>query len=492
MNLYQKYQHNSVPTVVHIILCILALGFWLLFASIALPFLFIFNVFKWSVAAWILYNRIGKLVASEDVPYMHESEHNKNYNVCLFMVKGEPDVEKLRNLFNERVVKNEGHPSYQRLRQRIHRKYGRYVWADEMDFDISRHIHHYLGNPPADDEELEKLFGEIISKPLSQDLSPWQVVVIPLKIEGRFAFFTRAHHIIGDGISMVNLFSKVMDDKPVLLKPSEKLIKKYQSSALRRVFHGLLNGPLCLLAIALSLPNNPFPRTTDKKGEQKVAWSEAISLSKIKEVKTNIGATINDVVTGCLAGAVRRYINTTKGECSEDLQIAVSINTRHPSVLMKENIPLENNATGVILNLPVTGETVLDRINQSKQRMDAIKSSSDFLVFGFIFNHVVAKVPEFVGRLTVNSLNRHCSLILSNVPGPLNKMVIGGDEVESIMVWPPLIGGIGMATAIFSYADTLRLNIKADTSVFSNPKLLVEYFHEEVDTLFKIYAKKED
>ena len=197
-------------------------------------------------------------------------------------------------------------------------------------------------------------------------------------------------------------------------------------------------------------------------------------------------------MTGCLAGALRKYIKTTIGKCSEDIQIAVSINTRPPSMLLQENLPLENNSTGVILKLPVTGETIVERIEESKKRMDAIKNSSDFLVFGFIFNHVLANLPEFLGRITVNSLNRHSCLIMSNVPGPLNKMIIGGNEVESIMVWPPLIGGTGMSTAIFSYADTLRLNIKADTSVFPNPKLLADYFQMEINELFEIYAKKDD
>ena len=289
MNFYQKYTENSMPVVVHIILCAFALAFWLFFTSIALPFLFIFNVFKWSVAAWILYNRLGRLLASEDVPFMHESEHNKNYSVCLFMVKGTPNVEKLKRVFTERVLMNKGHPSYARLRKRIHQKYGRYVWTDEIDFDVSRHISAHEGTPPANDEELEKLFGEIISKPLPKDISPWQVMVIRLSVDGRFAFFTRAHHIMGDGISMVNLFSKVMDDKPVLLKPSEKLIKKYQSSALKRLLLGIFTGPLTLLAVALSSAKNPFPRAGDGEGEQRVAWTEAISLPMIKEVKTKIG-----------------------------------------------------------------------------------------------------------------------------------------------------------------------------------------------------------
>lgn len=170
----------------------------------------------------------------------------------------------------------------------------------------------------------------------------------------------------------------------------------------------------------------------------------------------------------------------------------MSINTRPPSVLLKENIPLENNSTGVIVNLPVSRETIHERIHESKKRMDAIKNSSDFLVFGFIFNTVLANLPEFLAKFSVNSINRHCCLIMSNVPGPLNKMVIGGNEVESLMVWPPLIGGIGVSTAIFSYADTIRLNIKADTAVFPKPKLLADYFEMEVDELFKTYAKKDE
>ena len=287
------YNDNSVPTVVHVVLCAFALAFWLLFASVALPFLFVFNAFKWIVAAWIVYNRIGKLLANEDVPFMHESEHNKNYNVCLFMIKGKPDIEKLRKLFTERVLLNDGHPSYQRLMKRICRKYGRYIWANEVDFDISRHVYAYEGTCPKDEIELEKLFGEIISKPLPRDISPWEVITIPLQIDGKFAFFTRAHHIIGDGISMVNLFSKIMDDKPVLLKPSEKLIKKYQTSAFKRVIHGIFTGPLSLLTIALSSANNPFAKKVEGGEEQKVVWSEAISLPKIKEVKNKIGIFLN-------------------------------------------------------------------------------------------------------------------------------------------------------------------------------------------------------
>ena len=266
----------------------LALVLWLLFASVALPILFVFNIFKLSVAGWILYNRIGKLLASEDVPFMHESEHNKNYSVSLFMMKGKMDLEKMKKVVYERIVMNDGHVSYQRLQKRIERKWGRYVWSDEESFDIKRHVTCYDETIPADEDELGELFGAIISKPLPKDISPWQIILIPMKSTGHFACLSRFHHIIGDRISMVYVLSKIMDNKPQLLKPSEKLIKKYKTNALKRVLHAICNGPLSLLTVALSYANNPFPRT-NIEGQQKVAWTETISLPKIKEVKTKIG-----------------------------------------------------------------------------------------------------------------------------------------------------------------------------------------------------------
>ena len=289
MNLYQKYNENSLPAVVHILLCALALAFWMVFTSIALPFLFIFNALKWAVAGWIVYNRVGKVLASQDAPFMHESEQNRNYCISLFMVKGTADVKKLQKLFDERVLSHNGHPSYQRLKKCIQRRYGRYVWLSEENFDASKHILLYEENYPENNTELEKIFGKIISKPMAVEISPWQVWLIPMKDGTRFAFLTRAHHIIGDGISMVNLFSKVMDDKPVLLKPSEKLLKKYKSiSPWKRVLHAFFTGPLTLLAVALSQANNPFYRKNGG-GQQRVASTKAISLPPIKEVTDNIG-----------------------------------------------------------------------------------------------------------------------------------------------------------------------------------------------------------
>ena len=58
-----------------------------------------------------------------------------------------------------------------------------------------------------------------------------------------------------------------------------------------------------------------------------------------------------------------------------------------------------------------------------------------------------------------------------------------GNVVESAMVWPPLVSGTGITVAVFSYAGKIRVSVKVDTAVISNPMTLMEKFTEEVEDL---------
>ena len=51
------------------------------------------------------------------------------------------------------------------------------------------------------------------------------------------------------------------------------------------------------------------------------------------------------------------------------------------------------------------------------------------------------------------------------------------------MVWPPLVSDTGISVAIFSYAGKIRVSVKVDTAVISNPMVLMENFTKEVEDL---------
>ena len=191
------------------------------------------------------------------------------------------------------------------------------------------------------------------------------------------------------------------------------------------------------------------------------------------------------MLTACLAGAMRRYLTGSGVASPNDLQIAITINTRTPASVLNGEIPLENNSAGVFFNLPVATSTLPERILETKRRMDVVKGSSEYLLFGFLFKYFMATLPEFIARLSSHAINKCCCLVMSNVPGPLNKLVLEGNVVESVMVWPPLVSDTGISVAVFSYAGKIRVTVKADSAVISDPTVLVDNFTKEVEDLVR-------
>jgi predicted NBD/HSP70 family sugar kinase len=51
------------------------------------------------------------------------------------------------------------------------------------------------------------------------------------------------------------------------------------------------------------------------------------------------------------------------------------------------------------------------------------------------------------------------------------------------MVWPPLVSETGISVAVFSYAGKIRVSVKVDTAVISDPMVLMENFTKEVEDL---------
>jgi hypothetical protein len=123
---------------------------------------------------------------------------------------------------------------------------------------------------------------------------------------------------------------------------------------------------------------------------------------------------------------MRRYLTSTGVKAHSDLQIAVTINNRKVASVSEGRIPLENDSTGVFFSLPVAVPTLPERIKAAKYRMDMVKNSTEYLVFGFIFKYVIATIPSFMARISNYAFNRSCCMVMSNVPGPLNQLELVG------------------------------------------------------------------
>lgn len=288
--LYLKYIEGRIPVVVHGVLCLVAYLFWFVFAVVAVPIMAIFRFLKFFEYVLISYQKIGTVFSTLDIPFLHETESNRNFIIGMIEVEGEPNIEKLRKLVLSRLFdkKRNLDVTYQRLSQIVSRRYLTYVWTDEANFNIKQHIPVYKGVMPANKKDAEIIFSKFAAEPLPKKISPWLFRIIPKEDKESFFVFCKFHHCIGDGFAMVGLLSQLVDDKPKFINAINQK-SRFLENQMKRIISGVFTGPLALLALVLSINlENPFQAftTPDKKT---VSWSSPISLDLVKKIKTKTG-----------------------------------------------------------------------------------------------------------------------------------------------------------------------------------------------------------
>lgn len=262
--------------------------FWASLAALMLPVLAIYKFFKLMEKGLIMYKKLGTELATFDHVLKIESVENPNFITALMMIKGKPDVNKLRKLVEKKIIQGKPEKTYTRMQQRVTKCYNTYLWRDEENFNISDHIVEFGNKNVTTKSELESIFTELGCLPMRDDISPWQFTVIDLASkEEMYCIHFKLHHCIGDGFAMVGLLGQLVDSKIKLLEPKKH--HGVMAHPLRRVIKGILTGPLVLLALLFSrYVRNPFS-TKEPPSKKKVSWSNSIDLHTIKSIKNRAG-----------------------------------------------------------------------------------------------------------------------------------------------------------------------------------------------------------
>ena len=285
--LYLKYIEGSIPFFIHGILCALAYAVWLIFGVVCIPVILAFRLYSSLENYLITYRKLGTVFTAFDKAFIHESEENRNFIIGVFELEGEPNVEKIRKWVTARFLDKRRllDKTYDRLSQRVTKRYFSYVWEDESSFNIRQHIPIYKGVLPETKKDIEQLCSRLTAEPFPKDISPWMFKVIPKKDKTGFIIFAKVHHVIGDGFALIGLLSELVDQKPQFMNMPPRP-RSYLSKKFLRVLTVLLTGPLALLAIAFSRNlRNPF-KATRALTSKTISWTNPISLDTIKKIKT--------------------------------------------------------------------------------------------------------------------------------------------------------------------------------------------------------------
>ena len=75
------------------------------------------------------------------------------------------------------------------------------------------------------------------------------------------------------------------------------------------------------------------------------------------------------------------------------------------------------------------------------------------------------------------------SMVVTNVPGPRERLSFAGVPDQGVLVWAPCSGSIGMTVSIFSYVGGVTTGFMTDTGLVHDPARLARRYEEELARL---------
>ena len=401
-------------------------------------------------------------------------------------------------------------------------------WEKDQHFDLRSHLQRIALPAPGDKTELQEMIANLSVAPLDPYKPLWQVHLIENYREGCILFF-RIHHCITDGIAGIYVLLSMADEDPdapwpqsapspkkprplsigTLLpigsligtakktyKATENLgrlaIKELEKAVadpahLKRLGKKTSCIPTdfaSVLSKYMLMSSDPNSAFKGKLGVRKrVAWTEPMSLDKIKTVGRAIStATLNDVLIATVTGAMRRYLKSRNTRVNElDLRVTVPVNIRKPGT----EFELGNKFSLVFLPLPVHLKDPILRLKEIKRRMDRLKTSPDPLI-NFALLSVMGFLPPVLAKKASAYFGNKASGVLTNVPGPREALYFAGQKIENFMFWVPRSGKIGLGISIISYDGQVTVGIASDEGLMADPEILLEGFEEEFNRLLAL------
>ncbi len=420
---------------------------------------------------------------------------------CVMFLEGPIDRARFDRVLQRRLI--DAYPVFSRRPTVAGGRGARQRWRDVPDFDLTAHVREVRLPPPGDDAALQEYVGRFLATPLPRDRPLWDIHLVDGLREGS-AIYVRLHHALADGIALTQVLLSLTDataDEPGdrsdgggarhhgvgdLIDAARRATpevtralrpRRVVAAAMAAVRTGLSGAGVLS---KLLLTRNPETALAGAAGAHKRAvWSDPIDLQLVKDIAKRSEATVNDVLVSALAGALERY-QLDHGDPTVDIPTMIPVNLRPMHLPLPRE--LGNRFALVLLLLPSGLGTAAERLAETKRRMDLIKRSPE-PVITFALIQGIGRLGRRLSRALVTFFAGKASGVTTNVPGPREPRFLAGTRITSLLGWVPGSGDQTLGTCIFTYAGTVRVGFKTDTTVIPDPERILVAFHDEIDAL---------
>lgn len=390
-------------------------------------------------------------------------------------------------------------------------------WIEDPDFDLDFHIRESAVPPPGTDRQLAETVARIFARPLDRSRPLWELYLIHGLAAGRVALLTKVHHSAVDGVSgaeiMGTLFDLVREDglpPRVEVAESRSARSGRQPSETQMLIRGIAGLPRQPLRALRALPGtlrqapripglatvpvaptltraaarvSRMRRGNEDGGVLEVSTARAprlsfngtisphrslafrsLPLEAVKTLKNRLEITVNDVIVGLCAGALRGWLEARDELPTEPLVAMIPTSVRTEA----QRGEFGNRVSTMVVPIPTDVADPVERLIRAHQVLKVAKERYKALPASLLTdtsNFIPPALHARAARVSAGVMGRlrtPINLILSNVPGPKETLYCAGAEVQANYPVSVVTDGVGLNITVFSYRDHADFGITAD------------------------------
>jgi diacylglycerol O-acyltransferase / wax synthase len=395
-----------------------------------------------------------------------------------------------------------------RYRQRVVTSplhFTRPAWDEDPKFDIRRHIRSVRVPAPGGQAQLSELAADLFARPLDMSRPLWETWMVRGLAGGRWAVLSKVHHCMVDGIGGSDLMTAVFgkDRVPAAGQPAARAPARRVASSVGRAAalagtlardpetpgaalwaygSGLASAARRLSVASASSLNGPAgPR-------RRLAWTQA-SLADLRQIRSELGGTVNDVLLTAIAGSVRDSVPAPELGPDVVVRTLVPVSVRVSGAGLSGQGQVGNQLSAVLVNLPAGEPEPLRRLQLIRAQTEELKRTYQAAgpqlitaLLGRVATPVLAPALRAAFRLPQPLVQT----VTTNVPGPRTPLSALGRPMVAVYPYVPIGGNVRLSVAMYSYLDTLYFGVTSDYDAVPDLGKLTEGIDRELGVLADI------
>jgi diacylglycerol O-acyltransferase len=380
------------------------------------------------------------------------------------------------------------------------------MWLENVQVDLDYHLRRARVASPGGRRELDELIGRIASTPLDRRHPLWEFHFVEGMADNRFAVVCKVHHALADGVASANLLARAMDPtdapdddaypndpppSPAALLRAATLDHAKQIGKLPELVKHTAEGVGRVRRRARERGNHPAlarnfrpPKTfiNHVVSPRRTFATATLALVDVKETKTLLDVTINDLIMALTAGALRQLRMRYEGRSDDPILATVAVSTdASPDRITG------NELNGLFMSLPVHVDDPLERVRLTHMSTGVAKENYNLLGPALPGRWVALLPPALAPRAfrwiaRTQGKNALYNIPVSNVPGPRERGRIAGAPISEIYSVGPVMAGCGLNITVWSYVDQLNISVISDDLTVNDP-------HEVTDAMIDAFSE---